>query len=237
LPVLMLWGVIRSRSTAFFRMMAERSDFLPLHEPFSFLAEFGYVDICGSRCLSEAAVIEQLRVLGSERSVFVKDTTDERYPGVLADHQFLAKDAVHTFLIRHPSETIASYHAINPAFSCEKIGFHLLFELFSQVTGATGREPLVLDSEDLVRRPVASVSAYCEQVGIDFQPQALTWRSPEIRKWAPSERWHSTLMASTSLGDAPRRGRANVDADPLLSECLSFHLPFYEKLYSRRLIV
>jgi hypothetical protein len=34
-PVLMLWSSPRSRSTAFFRMMAERGDFTAVHEPFS----------------------------------------------------------------------------------------------------------------------------------------------------------------------------------------------------------
>ena len=41
----MLWATPRSRSTAFFRMMAERGDFTVVHEPFSYLAEFGYADV------------------------------------------------------------------------------------------------------------------------------------------------------------------------------------------------
>lgn len=46
--LLMLWSAPRSRSTAFFRMMAERGDFTVVHEPFSYLAEFGYADVAGS---------------------------------------------------------------------------------------------------------------------------------------------------------------------------------------------
>jgi len=48
----MLWGTPRSRSTAFFRMMAERGDFTVVHEPFSYLAEFGYTDVAGERVTS-----------------------------------------------------------------------------------------------------------------------------------------------------------------------------------------
>jgi len=39
---LMLWSVPRSRSTAFFRMMAERGDFSVVHEPFSYLVMDGH---------------------------------------------------------------------------------------------------------------------------------------------------------------------------------------------------
>lgn len=237
IPILILWSAIRSRSTAFFRMVIERGDFIPLHEPFSFLAEFGYVDVNGSRVLSEPQLIERLRVLGRSGPVFIKDTTDERYPGVLADRRFLAEDAVHTFLIRHPRDTIASFHAISPAASCHKIGFEALFELFSEVARATGREPVVLDSDDLVSRPAAAVKAYCAHVGIEFMPQALTWERLKIEKWAPSGRWHTALEASTGLGDVARTRYADVEGHPVLSEYLRYHLPFYEQLYSRRLII
>jgi hypothetical protein len=42
---LMLWRVPRSRSTAFFRMMAERGDFTVVHEPFSYLVMHGHTDV------------------------------------------------------------------------------------------------------------------------------------------------------------------------------------------------
>ncbi|HUD39315.1 MAG TPA: hypothetical protein VMR14_20630 [Streptosporangiaceae bacterium] len=51
-PILMLWSAPRSRSTAFFRMMIERGDFVCVHEPFSYLAEFGHVDLEGTRYTS-----------------------------------------------------------------------------------------------------------------------------------------------------------------------------------------
>src|SRR5690242_19337971 len=50
--LLMLWSAPRSRSTAFFRMMIERGDFTAVHEPFSYLAEFGYAEAGGVRVTS-----------------------------------------------------------------------------------------------------------------------------------------------------------------------------------------
>jgi hypothetical protein len=59
-PILMLWSAPRSRSTAFFRMMIERGDFVCVHEPFSYLAEFGHVDLEGTRYTSAPGLLAGL---------------------------------------------------------------------------------------------------------------------------------------------------------------------------------
>jgi Sulfotransferase domain len=233
--LLILWSAPRSRSTAFFRMMAERGDFKPVHEPFSYLAEFGYVEIDGSRVTSEADLIERLRTLSGP--VFVKDTTDERYPGVLADRRFLTEDAVHTFIIRDPKETIASYYALNSDVELHQIGFEAQYEIFNEVTRLTGKEPVVVAADDLVARPHDVVQAYCAQVGIEFLPEALNWEPDNRSEWAPSDRWHTAAAASTGFGTVEEEDGVDVEAHPVLSKYLSHHLPFYEKLYARRLAV
>jgi hypothetical protein len=110
--MLMLWSAPRSRSTAFYRMMLERGDFTGAHEPFSHVAVFGRTEIGGRALATAPEVIAELRALAATRQVFIKDTTDRRHPEALADRRFLAEDAQHTFLIRHPRETIRSYLAI-----------------------------------------------------------------------------------------------------------------------------
>jgi len=235
--ILMLWSAPRSRSTAFFRMMAERGDFTPVHEPFSYLAEFGHVDIDGKQVTSESALIEALRALSGNGPIFVKDTTDERYPGVLEDERFLAEDATHTFIIRHPKETIASYYELNPDVALHQIGFEAQYEIFSTITRVAGREPVVIDADDLVGRPEGLVRAYCRQVGIDFRPEAMNWSPDNRSEWAPSDRWHTAAAASTGFGDVKEGRGVDVEAHPELSKYLHHHLPFYEELYARRLAV
>jgi hypothetical protein len=83
--LLMLWGAPRSRSTAFFRMMAERGDFVMVHEPFSYLAESGYASIAGERITSAGDLTGALGSLARNGRVFVKETTGRRYPEVLQD--------------------------------------------------------------------------------------------------------------------------------------------------------
>src|SRR5690348_15151778 len=86
---LMLWSVPRGRSTAFFRMMAERGDFTVVHEPFSYLVMYGHTDVAGTRASSGPDVIRALLKLPGQ--VFTKETTGFRSPEFVASPQFLAQ--------------------------------------------------------------------------------------------------------------------------------------------------
>jgi hypothetical protein len=233
---LMLWSAPRSRSTAFFRMMAQRGDFTVAHEPFSYLAEFGHADIGGTRVSSAAELLGVLRAFPG--SVFAKETTGHAYPEVLADPGFLARDVRHTFLIRDPRETVPSYLRLYPRAPVEKIGFGFLHEIYSAVARLTGRDPVVLDAGDLMRAPAAAVAAYCQETGIPFRPRALAWEPAQRPEWQPSRRWHETVAASNGLGTASAAAPPpDPDSDPGAGACLRHHLPYYEALHARRLAV
>jgi sulfotransferase family protein len=224
--LLMLWSAPRSRSTAFFRMMAERGDFTVVHEPFSYLAEFGYADVAGERVTSAAGLIGALSALGCRRRVFAKETTGRRYPEVLAEPQFL-RGARHTFLIRHPRETIASRHALDPGAGLDTAGFESQYEIFSEVSRLAGRAPVVIDSDDLINGPAAIVQAWCSRVGIEFRPAALTWPPADRPEWQPSRRWHAEVAASSGFARVSSTPAADVERGPALSGYLRHHLPFY----------
>lgn len=233
--ILALWSMPRSRSTAFFRMMAERGDFQVLHEPFSNLAEFGHTEVGGTTVRSERELLRAIRALAADGPVFLKDTTDERYAEPLSDVDFLARDAVHTFLVRHPGETIASYHALNPDVRRDQIGAEHLHELYRRTAEITGADPVVLDAADLVADPERVVRAYCARVGIPYLAEALTWASGERAEWRPTARWHTDTSTSTGFAATSRGYDLDVASHPVLSGYLAHHLPFYEDLRSRRL--
>ncbi|MFF3482648.1 sulfotransferase family protein [Streptomyces sp. NPDC002701] len=234
--IIALWAMPRSRSTAFFRMMAERGDFRVLHEPFSNLAEFGSVEIEGTKVESEEELIAAIRTSAQDKPVFFKDTTDERYPALFADEEFLGRDATHTFMIRHPGETIASYHALNPEVRLHQIGGETQHELYRAVAEASARTPVVIDSADLMQDSPGLIAAYCAAVGIPFLPDALSWKPGERGEWQRTSRWH--VEASNSAGfHAERRAHAvTPQTDPVLSGYLRHHLPFYETLREARVL-
>jgi hypothetical protein len=169
--------------------------------------------------------------------VFAKETTGRRYPEVLGDAGFLGSDARHAFLIRHPRETIASYHALSPSAPREKIGFESLHEVFCSVARLTGADPLVIDAADLVRSPAAVVAAYCAWAGIGYLPEALTWSPGGLPEWELSREWHRDVAASSGLGSVAAGGGLDVEGHPVLSAYLDYHLPYYEALHARRLLL
>jgi hypothetical protein len=211
--ILALWSAPRSRSTAFYQMMAERGDFQLVHEPFSYLAEFGESTVDGRVARCEPELLAALRGL--------------------ADKAFLAADATHTFIIRHPRDTIASYHAINPQVSLHQIGFETQHEIYQAVREATGTQPVVIDADDLVVRPEEVVRAYCAEVDIPYLPEALGWPPGSRPEWTPTERWHADVSASSGFTRPRKDYGLDVAAHPVLGEYLRHHLPFYEAMHNR----
>jgi hypothetical protein len=161
-------------------------------------------------------------------SVFLKDTTDHRHDDVLADRRFLT-EARHAFLIRRPEEIAASYYALFPDMSINAIGLEIMCELQAAVRDAGGNPSVVIDSDDLVARPEATMAAYCAAVG-----RALPWEAGERYEWRRSARWHADVSASSGFGRHERVYPRTVESSGELARFAAYHLPFYEQLYAQR---
>jgi hypothetical protein len=207
-----------------------------VHEPFSYLAESGKATVDGAVVDSEPDLIAALRRMVRRGPVFFKDTTDERYPGLLADEDFLAKDARHTFIIRHPRHTIASYHALNPEVKCHQIGFEAQHEIYRTVWRLTGARPVVIDGDELAEEPEAMVRSYCAELGLRHVPEAMNWESGSRAEWQPSKRWHVDASASERIHKISNDYQLDVANHPVLGGYLRHHLPFYEEMRAGRLV-
>lgn len=236
MPVFALWSAPRARSTAFFRSMLERGDLIAVHEPFCSLTCFGETDLHGRRYDSAGSLLAWLRDGTNGVNVFLKDTTDYRYPEVLADRRFLAEGR-HAFLIRRPEEIAASYYALFPNMSIDAVGLQALHELHAAVRDAGGTPPVVIDSDDLIARPEATMAAYCAAVGLPFIPRALRWEPGERAEWRRSARWHSDVNASSGLERRERGYPHTVENSAELARFAAHHQPFYEQLHAERLDV
>ena len=151
--------------------MAERGDMTVLHEPFYNLKKFGATDVGGRTFNSCASLLGWLHDETHGISVFLKDTTDHRHDDVFADRRFLA-EARHAFLIRRPENIAASFYALSPDMSINKIGLEIMCELRAAVRDAGGGPSVVIDSDDLAARPGATMAAYCAAVGLPFIPRS-----------------------------------------------------------------
>lgn len=230
--LLALWCVPRSRSTVFLRSMAERGDLTVVHEPFSRVTFFGTADVGGTTCTTEAEVVQELRELAGSRVVFLKETTDYRYPGVLADASFL-RAATHAVMVRSPEAVVASYLRLHPDASLGAMGFEHLAELSDAVVAATGRRPFLMDGDVLAASPAETVAAYCDAVGIPFLPDALQWEAGAMDDWGQFARWHEVAASTT--------GFVQTSSEPVPDELreraaayVAHHAPFFERLRSGR---
>jgi hypothetical protein len=207
-----------------------------LHEPFSNLRDYGETDAEGRTFHSPASLLDWLRDETRGINVFLKDTGDHHHRDVLADRRFLA-GARHAFLIRRPEEIAASYYALFPRMSINSIGLEKLCELQAAVRDAGGNPSVVIDSDDLVARPGATMAAYCTAVGLPFNPWALTWEQGERSEWRRSARWHADVSASSGFERRERAYQHTVENSGELARFAAYHLPFYEQLYAQRLDV
>lgn len=234
MTVYTLWSAPRARSTAFFVSMAERGDMLALHEPFWNLQAFGAVDVDGRRFDSFKPLLEWLRNETREIRVFLKETTDHRFGEILADESFLA-EARHAFLIRRPEEIVASYYALWPEMRRDEVGLETMYELHAAVADVSGQQPIVIDSDDLVARPEATMASYCAAIDLRFIPEALSWEPGERQEWHRSAPWHVDVSASSSFQERNRAYAHTVENSPELARFAAHHRPFYDQLWERRL--
>jgi hypothetical protein len=169
--------------------------------------------------------------------VFLKDHPPTAFVrDVLAERRFLA-EARHAFLIRRPEEIAASSYALDPGMNIDAIGLERLCEVQAAVRDAGGNASVVIDSDDLVARPEATMAAYCGAVGLPFIPRALTWEPGERPEWRRSARWHADVSASSGFERRERTYPHTVEDSAGLARLAAHHRPFYDRLYAQRLDV
>lgn len=233
--IIALWAAPRSRSTAFFRSMVEHGDLIALHEPLCNLADFGETTVLDRVVRTPAELIDVITHLARTRTVFFKDTTDQRYAEVLADTDFL-RQVQHTFLIRRPAEVASSFYALKPDMRVSDIGIENQHEILEAVRAAGGEPAVVVDSADLVTAPLATMAAYCAAVGLPFRPDALKWTAGDRPEWKRSDRWHHDVAASTGFTAKASQYERTVDNDEQLAAFSAHHEPFYRLLHAQRLV-
>jgi len=216
--------------------MVQRGDLTVLHEPFRNLNDYGQTDVGERTFDSPASLLAWLRGKVHGQRVFLKDTMDQQHDEVLADRRFLA-EARHAFLIRRPEEIAASYYTVFPPMTIKAIGMERLCEMQAAISHAGGNPPIIIDSDDLVARPAATMAAYCTTVGLSYDPRALSWEPGEQPEWRRSARWHADASNSSGF-----EGRENVYLDTVensekLAPYTAHHRPFYEQLFAQRIDV
>ncbi|KAH6681979.1 P-loop containing nucleoside triphosphate hydrolase protein [Halenospora varia] len=166
---------------------------------------------------------------GTHNAPYPYDTTAEPGNPTVVPAEIL-KQFHFTFLIRHPRHSIPSYYrcTIPPLdkvtgfynFMPAEAGYDELRRVFDflrnekqvgpALAGEHGQLPAgevsitVIDADDLLDDPEGIISAYCKEVGIEYDPQMLIWDTEEdhARAREAFEKWrgfHDDAINSTSL--------------------------------------
>lgn len=240
--IVVLWATPRSTSTAFEWMMRMRGDMQCFHEPFG---EWWYqgedarwprirADSPRNPGLTFDSVWRTLKNAAKTGPVFSKDFP--HYIEHAWTDEFLSH-FTHSFLIRDPAKVATSMHKHWPDFVLKEIAIVEQRELFDRLCDRDGRPPPLIDSDDLLEDPHGIVEAWCNAVGIDFLPAALSWEPGDRDQvsWYDGGSWHANLRNSDGLKAQPRRYVEISDAPDRVKEIYDIVLPHYAHMHACRL--
>jgi hypothetical protein len=211
---------------------AQREDFEVLDEPF-----YGYYlkhaersvnhpshsEIIKSMECNEQEIVKNINDIASRTHVFVKGMA----------HHFLSEKPVYlskwdnVVLIRDPRKLIASFSKVISHPTLADIGIKKASELVAYLTGI-GKEPVVIDSDELMLDPENYLKKLCDYLGIDFNAGMLSWKEggiPQDGVWA--RHWYSSVHRTTGFTIQQNK---TVVVPPYLGPLLAEAMPYYESL-------
>jgi len=103
------------------------------------------------------------------------------------------------FLIRNPYQLIASFAQVIPNPTMHDIGLKHEYDLHQSLV-KNNYDPVVLDSEILLKNPKSILIGLCDHLGIQFDDAMLSWQKGGIKEdgcWA--KYWYDNVHKSTSF--------------------------------------
>jgi hypothetical protein len=133
------------------------------------------------------------------------------------------------FLIRHPARVLASYSQKWAEVDLRAIGFIEQAEIFDMVAQKLGTAPPVIDADDVMANPRATLTLLCAALGISFDEAMLAWPKgpkPFDGVWAPH--WYNAAWESDGLHAQDVKPLPSLA--PPLARIADQAQPLYERL-------
>lgn len=230
-----MWSGPRNLSTALMRSFEARGDCDVVDEPLyahylhtTGLEHPGRDDVLASQPTDWREVAARLTgpAASGQPLQYVKHMAHHLLPDV--GREWLAAFR-HAFLVRHPAAVVPSLAKVLPYRPrLDDTGLPQQVELHARFGGP------VVDAEQVLSDPAATLAAVCTALGIEPTDRMLRWepgRRPTDGVWAPH--WYAAVEASTGF-DAPRPSRSGAsDERPVpddLREVVAACMPLYDRL-------
>jgi len=232
----------RSLSVAFLRMMHTRGDFAIMNEP----SQMAFINVKGFKTVSTWFKPEALPTFNHVKDAIIRTSQTQHVFAkemAFAIEEFHCNDqelmklpnAYFVFLVRNPHHTILSMYKKHVLFHPSAdhldaiLGYHNLWNIIQTVDAHAANKPYIIYTEDLYTDPYNSIKQFCEHIGIEFKPAALSWPSLEhsnfdvAKEWSEVKypefvsHWHGDAMNSTGFAK-PQSYEVDQDGNPTFSE-------------------
>ena len=245
-----MWSPPRARSTLMMRVFAALGCSV-LDEPFYAYwlkaldkrDDPGFAETLAAHESEPQKIIEQLLATPNNSGdwIYQKHMAIHMLPEVdlswMSDSSF-----VHCFLIRDPREVIASMTEFRdlqaictiqgPEAAAQLVGIPQLNRIYKTVVDL-GQQPVVLDANSVLADPSLVLKAFCDRVGLPFDPQAeISWAPGQHATdgaWAPF--WYQKIFHTSTL--KPRNSQI-PSVPATLQAVVDVCMPTYELLYRQR---
>ena len=200
-----MWSGPRNLSTALMRSFENRDDTKVIDEPFYsyYLKETKlkhpmYKEIINKYPHEENSIIKIITKIPKNNGIlYQKHMTHHLLDKTNLDW---LKKGKNCFLIRHPAKVINSYIKKNKIINIKDLGFEKQFEIFNLVKNKYDKKPIVVNSDDILKKPDTIIKNLCKKLQINFTKKMIKW--PEgIRKsdgiW--SKVWYENVQKSTTF--------------------------------------
>lgn len=220
--------------------MLERGDLHVLHEPFG-----KYYYFSKERGVQRAEHIAPKPEYDFEHIISTIYQKAKQTPIFMKEQAFQAGRKIsledlkcfnNSFLLRHPKEVIPSMHHKMPDFTLEELGYKELHTIFEKSCSLTDKKPIVVDSQDFVSHPEATMRAYCDALNIPFIADALHWdaKLPEQFVWWDGGSWLDDMAKSTSI-QPTNKSYTQIEDSKFLQQAYEYAMPYYNALLKYKL--
>lgn len=226
-----MWSSPRTVSTAMMYAWRQRADTSVVDEPLY----AHYLATTGRDHPGRADVLAAQRTDGRD---VIRHVMAGPYPTPVVFFKQMAKHLVgldpgflldydNILLTRNPFDILTSFQVHVPDADLDETGFVELVAILDFLVAA-GRDPIVVDSKDLLLDPPGVLGELCRRLALPFDEAMLSWPpgpKAEDGVWAPF--WYDRVHAST--GWAPYVAKQETLL-PHLEPVLEQARPLYERL-------
>jgi hypothetical protein len=237
MTILAMWSGPRNISTAMMYAFGNRPDCEAWDEPF-----YGFSlkhkgndhpmrnEIVASMETNWDKLVEKCTTPSSKPLLYQKHMTHHMLDGF--DRSFI-DGLTNAFLIRSPQQVLASYAEKWSDVDLDAIGFKQQAEIFDRVCDRLGHTPPVVEADQVLANPKATLTALCNACGIAFDDAMLRWpKGPKPFDGIWASHWYNAVWQSEGFAPPTKR---DVKLPKELMLVAEKAMPYYEKLQQARL--